>query len=130
MNGMLGYWISRTLLSAVLGLLLYLVGAAWWLAVLVGIAAMGWFAWAPKSGRYAVTATTGEMPMRRDERGELIRDRAARNGFVGLMLAAAALGVYAALAGLSDVPSAAVSGLVLLGFLVYFASDLWLRRGA
>ena len=62
------------------------------------------------------------------ERGELIRDRAARNGFVGLMLAAAAVGVYATLAGLSDVPSSVMSGLVLLGVLVYFASDRWLRR--
>lgn len=127
MNERLGYWIGRAALSALLALLLWLAGATWWLAVGVGVAALAWFALALQSGRYAVTSATA-TPLRRDERGELIRDRAARNGFVGLMVAAAALGVYATLAGLSDVPSSAMSGLVLLGFLVYFTSDLWLRR--
>lgn len=128
MSGLRSYYVSRTVVALGFGLLFYLGGATGWQAALVGGAAIAWFLWAPHSGRYHVDPSLGVTALQRDERGQAITDQAGRNAFVGLMLAVLAIAVYAAASGVTQVPAAAVSWLMILGGLVYFGSDFWLRR--
>ena len=122
------YYISRTLISAALGGLFALTGASWWMALLATATACAFFLWAPRSGRYAVHPKFGVTALRRDERTQAIRDRAARNAFVVTILAVAAIAVYFGSVARTDVPIAFLSGAIALAALTYFASDLWLRR--
>jgi hypothetical protein len=66
--------------------------------------------------------------VRRDERTQAIADKAARNSFIVLMLAVASIAVYFGSIARTDVPIAPVSLLGLLGMIVHFAADIWLRR--
>lgn len=99
----------------------------WWGGALVGAAALAFFLWAATSGRYLVEADGGLAPMRLDERMRAIRDRAARDGFIVLMLTLAALTLYFGLLQPGDVPHQWILGVTGLGFLAYFVSDA-LRR--
>jgi hypothetical protein len=130
MSGMRSYYLSRMLVAVGFGVLFFLGGSSWWQAALVGGAAIAWFLWAPRSGRYRVAPELGVTALRRDERSQGINDAAGRNAFVVLMLATGAAAVYAGLSGLSQVPVRALDWLLILGVLVYFGSDFWLRRQA
>ena len=66
--------------------------------------------------------------MRRDERTQAIADKAARNSFNVLMLAAASIAVYFGSIARTYVPIALVSLLRLLGMVVLFAAEIWLCR--
>jgi hypothetical protein len=130
MSGMRGYTVSRILVALGLGLLFVLAGAAWWQAALIAAAAIGWFLWAPHSGRYQVDPQMGIAPLRRDERGSRLNDAAGRNAFVAVMLAAGAAALYAVWTRVPQVSVQVLNGLLILGVLVYFGSDYWLRRRA
>ena len=65
---------------------------------------------------------------RRDERTQAIADKAGRNSFLVLMLAVASIAVYFGSIARTDVPIALVCLLCLLGMVVHFAADIWLRR--
>ena len=65
--------------------------------------------------------------MRLDERMRTIRDRAARDSFIVLMLVLAALALYFGLLQPGDIPHQWILGVTGLGFLAYFVSDA-LRR--
>ena len=128
MTGMKPYYVSRALVSAAFGALFVLAGSAAWIGALVGGLAFGWFLLAPHIGRYAVRPESGATALRHDERGEVIRDAAARNAFVLCALALAAVIVYARIQSLSSIPVAMLQWLLVLGALVYYASEFWLRR--
>jgi len=66
--------------------------------------------------------------VRRDERTQAIVDKTARNSFIVLMLAVASTTVYFGSIARTDVPIALVCLLALLGMVVHFAVDIWLRR--
>ena len=66
--------------------------------------------------------------MRLDERMRAIRDRAARDGFIVLMLALALLALYFGFLRPGEVPLQLVMGVLGLGFLVYFVSDALQRQ--
>ena len=66
--------------------------------------------------------------VRRDERTQVIADKAARNSFIVLMLAVASIAVTFGSITRTDVPIALVSLIGLLGMVVHFAADIWLRR--
>jgi hypothetical protein len=59
--------------------------------------------------------------VRRDERTQVIADKAARSSFIVLMLAVGSI-------ARTDVPIALVCLIGLLGIAVHFAADIWLRR--
>lgn len=128
MSGMGKYTISRGVVSAVFGLLFYLAGAAWWLAALTAALTFGWFLWAPHSGRYSVHPELGAAPLRRDERARAINDKAARNAWVATMLVTMGLALYYGGTDQVEVPVGALTLLLLLGIIVYYASDFGLRR--
>jgi hypothetical protein len=121
------YIITRTLIAAGLGAL---IGwkTYWWSGVLTGAAALTFFLWATRSGRYMVQANGGVAPMRLDERTRTIRDRAAKNAFVVLMLALAALVLYFGLVQPGNIPTQMLLGVLGLGFLSYFVSDVLQRQ--
>ncbi|MEJ2287528.1 MAG: hypothetical protein P8Y02_02595 [Deinococcales bacterium] len=79
-----------------------------------------------RSGRYLETSDGAVL--QRDERGRSIADRAARNGFVVLVLATAALSLASHALGRSTVSVTLVEAALALGALTWLASDLWQRR--
>lgn len=121
------YYISRALFSAAFGAFFFLSGAALWEAVLLGGILLGLFLWAPHSGRYAVHPELGVSALRRDERTQVVNDKAARNAFAAIMLVVGGASFY-----FSATSAAITSGifriLLICGALVYFASDIWLRK--
>ena len=127
--GRLGkYYISRVLVSATLGAVLVIAGLPWWAGVLAGGLTLAWFLLAPRTGRYVVNPRAGAAALQRDERARTINNAAARNAFVFIMLAAAGVVVYAALRQMSSVPVYSVQLLLVLGLIIYYASDFWLSR--
>jgi hypothetical protein len=121
------YFITRALIAGLLG---FLIGwkTYWWSGLLVGVATLAFFLWAPVSGRYVVDRERGAKALARDERTQAIVGTASRNAFVTTLLSAAALTVYFGIINPGEVPVNALSFVVALGLLTYFASDLWLRR--
>ncbi len=128
MTGMKAYYVSRAILSIGFGILFMLGGASWWIGLLVTAVAFGWFLLAPRIGRYAVHPEHGVTALRRDERAQLINDKAARNAFVVCMLAAAGAAIYYDASALESMPVALFKWLLVLGAMAYYVSDLWLRR--
>ncbi len=123
------YHVTRTFMAIALAALLALTGLAWWLAALAGALTLAWFLWAPRSGRYLVADEGGVAPLRRDERGQAVTDRAARNAFVvTALLLGALLLYYGHLVRQPLVPSSLVGLALAAGLLAYFVSDAWLRR--
>lgn len=78
-------------------------------------------------GRYLHTGRGAVLA--RDERGRAIADRAARNGFVVLILAVTALSLATHGLGRSALPVAWLDAALAAGSLAWIASDLWQRRG-
>ena len=128
MTGMRKYYASRAIVSAALGVLLVLAGSKTWTGVLVGGLAFAWFLAAPHIGRYAVHPEAGAAALQRDERSQRINDAAARNGFVASMLAIGVVIILAVARSASDVPVSLFQWLLILGVVVYYASDFWMRR--
>lgn len=130
MTGMKAYYLSRAAISIALGVLLVLSGSSMWLGLLIAAIAFGWFLVAPHIGRYAVHPEFGVTALRRDERSELINDKAGRNAFVLTMIALAALIVYSGATAAAAVSLRALEGLLVLGAAVYYVSDFWLRKAS
>jgi hypothetical protein len=128
MTGMTRYYVSRIVFAIALGLLFAFTGSPWWMAALIGGLALAFFLWAPQSGRYVVQPERGGTALRRDERTQVINDKAARNAFVISMLSLAAIEVYFGAFAPALVPVALLNLVLALGVLTYFASDAWLRR--
>ena len=129
MKGLSRYYLVRVVISAVLAALVALAGAPWWGAVLAGLVIFGLFVWAVRSGRYVVHPEHGATALRSDEYTRAIRDRATRYGFVAVMLALGGVALYYGLIARTDVPVPVVGGVLLIGWIVYFLSDLLARRG-
>lgn len=128
MNTLTPYYLSRFLVLLLVMLLLGMGGTPWYALLAIGVLMAAWFIWAPRSGRYSVNPDLGATALRRDERTQAITDKAARNGFIVLSIALAGLAIAANLAGNDAVARQHVEWLLVLGMLVYFASDFWLRR--
>jgi hypothetical protein len=122
------YYVTRALISAAFGIVFAVSGLPWWGALLTSAAMFAYFLWVPRSGRYFVRPQGGTAPLRHDERTQAIRDRAARNGFMGITLALAATVLYFGLIAPGDLPVGVPSLILALGVLIYFVSDYWLRR--
>jgi hypothetical protein len=124
---MRAYYVSRAILSAAFGLFFALSGGTWWVGVLIGVVLFAFFLWAPRSGRYAVHPEYGMTALRRDERTQIINDRAARNAFIAIGLAVAASLLYFNAVGMA-VPTSILSLILILGIGIYYISDFILRR--
>jgi hypothetical protein len=128
MTGMRPYYISRAVISVAFGTLFAVTGSPWWSAILISGLTFALFLWAPRSGRYSVHPEFGITALRRDERTQVINDKAARNAFVVSMLALGGIAFYFGTFALIDVPIAVFKLVLVIGALTYFVSDLLLRR--
>jgi len=127
-KNMMPYYLSRLALSIAFGGLFFVSGSSWWAAALFGALALAFFLWAPFSGRYAVHPEFGATALRRDERTQIINDRAARNAFIVSMLAVGAISIYFGSSGLTSIPLGMMKVVLIAGILVYFLSDFWMRK--
>jgi hypothetical protein len=128
MKSMTSYYLSRALLAILFSILFVSAGAPWWSGILAGIAAMAYFIWVPKSGRFTVKDEGGIAPLRRDERGQDINNKSARNALIISVLALACVSLYYSNVAQTDVPVHILDLIVLLAVASYFISDIWLRR--
>lgn len=128
MTGMKAYYLSRALISIAFGALVAVSGSAWWLGLGAAVVAFGWFLLAPHIGRYSVHPEFGVSALRRDERSQMINDKAARNAFIVTMLVLGGLVLYFGAAALTSVPVVIFRWLLIAGVVIYYASDFWLRR--
>jgi hypothetical protein len=128
MKGLYRYYLVRAVISAVLAALVALAGAPWWGALLAGVVTFGLFVWAVRSGRYVVRPERGATALRSDEYTRAIRDRATRYGFVAVMLALGGVALYYGLIADADVPVSVVGGVLLIGWIAYFTTDILARR--
>ena len=128
MTRMKAYYLSRAVISIGFGALFLLSGSSWWAALLVAAVAFGWFLLAPHIGRYSVHPEFGVTALRRDERSQLINDKAARNAFVVSILAVAGAAIYFEAIALAAAPIAVFKWLLILGAAAYYVSDFWLRK--
>jgi predicted cobalt transporter CbtA len=127
-SGLTRYYLSRTLISASIGVLLLIGGLPWWTALLATVLLIMIFLLLPRSGRYVVKPEAGAAPLRRDERSQNISDRAATIAFIVVMLAIGTLAIYFGLIRQADVPANWLSLVTTLGALSYFVADFRLRR--
>ncbi len=128
MSGMRAYYTSRAILSALFVVILLTSEMQGWAAVLQGLVALGYFIWAPRSGRYAVHPEFGVTALRRDERTQAINDKAARNAFVVTILVISGIVLYFGAAGSGTVPMAYLQRTLILGAAAYFVFDFLQRR--
>jgi len=128
MKGIKAYYLSRALIAVAIGSILLLGGSPWWVSIGLGGLVLIWFLLAPRFGRYAVRPEYGVTALRRDERTEAINNMAACNAFVVCMLALGVVIIYGRAAASDGVGIVVLETILLLGVLVYFATDFWLRR--
>jgi hypothetical protein len=125
---MIPYYLSRIILSAAFGLLLFITGSPFWMVILISGLILAYFLWAPHSGRYSVHPDLGVTALRRDERTQAINDKAARNAFIISMLTVGAIAIYFGLFGAINISISVLNIVLIIGVLTYFVSDLWLRK--
>jgi hypothetical protein len=128
MTGMKAYYLTRAIIAVTIGGILLAGGSPWWISIGIAGLVMIWFFVAPRLGRYAVHPEYGVTALRRDERAEAINNAAARNAFVVSMLAIGGVIIYVRAAASDGIPTTVLKAILLLGVLVYYASDFWLRR--
>jgi hypothetical protein len=118
------YYVSRAVLSALLGVVVAYPDRPWWTGLGVGALVFAVFLWYAHSGHYQIDPTTPLTPLRRDERGGAIRDRAV----VWAVAAGGILFALLSLAGAVFQTTIAAGSLALLSSVViYFAVSNWLH---
>jgi len=125
---MITYFLSRGVFSLFFGGLFFLLGAPLWLAGLISVILFVSFVLLLHSGRYVLSSQDGAAPLRRDERGQAIADKAGRNAWVLVMLTGGILLLYYGLLSPGDVPVVLLGAVLMLGAMTYFLTDLILRR--
>ncbi len=116
------YYISRAVLAALFGYYVALSSPVW-LGILLGIVTFAGFLWYAHSGWYLIEPATPLYPLRRDKRGEAIRDRA-----ILLAVTAAFLFyvVFSKVARFFALTVSISSWAFVLGAVAYFAVSYWL----
>jgi len=118
----LPYYISRGVLSAILTGVLILGGSEVWLSLLMGVLVFAGFLWYAHHGPYLVDLSQPLAPLRRDTRGEFIRDRAVVTAVVAGGLAYFVLWLLRLFFPLpQDLGALAMT----IGVLVYFVASQW-----
>jgi hypothetical protein len=122
------YYISRFVLVALISAIFAWSGLPWWMAALVFSLGVGFFAWAPSSGRYRVVSNPQGAPLRVDERVQQIRDRAGRNAFVITEVLFFGLYLYGQTQEPATISAAAIGVSLAIGMLAYMALLLLYER--
>jgi hypothetical protein len=109
-------------LSAALGWFLS-VNLGAWVGVLAGAAVLTGFLWYAHSGQYLVEPERPIFPLRRDERGRRVRDRAV---VASVAIAGIAFLVLWILARILSIRDQITSLALVIGVVAYFAVSHWL----
>jgi hypothetical protein len=117
------YYASRTVLSALIGLLLALGGMSWWASALTGLLTFTGFLWYARSGRYLIDPSNPLIPLRRDDRGKAIRDRAV---VVAVVVGGISYGILTLLGMVWALPPNVGAWALLTGIAAYFITSNWL----
>ena len=117
------YYLSRAVISTMFGIIALKSSGLWWLGLGMALFMLAGFIWYANSGRYLIEPSTPLTPLRRDERGNAIRNRA-------LVHAVAVGGVlFAVLSVLNLGLSLSINAstyAILSAILVYFGVSNWL----
>lgn len=115
------YYLSRALLSGLVGWILGASGALW-MGVLAGVLVFAGFIWYAHSGRYLIDPSRPLTPLRRDARGKTIRDRAV---VIAVGVGGGLYGIATLLGRIVPVPGNLGTWAALVGIVVYFAVSNW-----
>ena len=125
---LLPYYISRAIVSIIPVVILLASGMPWWFGLLVYGLTFAAFLWYAHSGHYLIDTSTPLTPLRRDKRGESIRDRAVT---FAVMVGGVSLGVLSLLSLVADIPFESLFSLALfVGMVAYYIKSTWLHRNA
>jgi len=122
------YYISRAALSALMAYIMFHAGWSIWSGVLIGLVLFALFIWYAHSGYFLVDAGKPLMPLKRDARAKVVRDRS--------LVSAVVIGgvIYAILGMLSQITTLApeIKNLALvIGVFSYFViSQVMFARDA
>jgi ABC-type antimicrobial peptide transport system permease subunit len=120
---LLPYYVSRLVLSSLFGVVFALSAGSWWMGLAAGLLVFAGFIWYAHSGHYMIDPSRPLAPLRRDERGKAIRDRAVVAGVVVGGLVYAALGL---LRLILELPPNLGGWALLSGAVTYFVASHWL----
>jgi hypothetical protein len=117
------YYVSRGILSVLIGVVIFGGGSPWWMALLIGILVFAGFLWYAHSGFYLIDTSQPLTPLRRDARGKAVRDRAV----VISVVVGAAVYLVLSLAGLVlPFTLLPLSLAVPAAVIAYFVVSTWL----
>jgi hypothetical protein len=123
------YFLSRSLIAVIFGLMFIFLGATWWIGLFAGLLALAVFIWAPRSGRYVrQIQKNGQIKLAHDENTRAIADKAARNGFVICIITLAGLALYFWKSGIETISMNYLYAVLWAGLLTFTVSDLMMRR--
>ncbi|MGD8603069.1 MAG: hypothetical protein PVF49_00715 [Anaerolineales bacterium] len=122
------YYLTRFIIIALISAMFAWSGMPWWMVGLVFILGAGFFLWAPLSGRYRVIPDANSAPLRMDERGRQVRDRAGRNAFLLMQILTLVLYLYGQFQESQSIPAAAVGIVLAIGMLSYLVLSLLYER--
>jgi hypothetical protein len=122
------YLLTRILLVALISLILIWSGVPWWIVSVVFVLAAGFFVWAPLSGRYRVVDENHAAPLRMDERGRQVRDRAGRNAFLITQALTLGLFLYGQFQEPQSIQTAAMGTVLGIGMLSYLVLSVCYER--
>ena len=117
------YYVSRAALSALFGWVFSLGGGRWWPGALMGVLTFAGFVWYAHSGRYLIDPSQPLTPLRRDARGEDIRNRAV---VIAVVVGGVAYGALSLLGLAVALPPNVGAWALLGGVATYFAVSNWL----
>ena len=122
------YYLTRFLLMTLISIILALSGTPWWIVSVVFVLGAGFFVWAPLSGRYRVVDENHGTPLRMDERGKQVRNRAGRSAFLISQALTLGLFLYGQFQMPPSIPAAAIGIVLGIGVLAYLVLSLLYER--
>jgi hypothetical protein len=130
MKSLRTYYLTRFILVALICAIMTWSGLPWWIVSVVFILGAGFFVWAPLSGRYRIVNETHGAPLRMDERGRQVRERAGRNAFLIMQALSLGLFLYGQFQEPPSIPAAAIGIMLGVGMLSYLVLSLLYEREA
>jgi hypothetical protein len=122
------YYISRGVLSIVMGVVVYLISNSLLIGASSVVLVFMAFVWLSRSGRYRVNPEMGVRALKRDEWTQGITDKSGRNAWVAVAITGSLVILFYGVISPGNIPVSVLGILLLSGIVTYYVSDFWLRR--